>query len=133
MGLVADIVNTITKPVSDYFTRRMELKSAERQQQAAIQQATVDRQIELIKQGLTADMNWEMEFARQAATSWKDEYTLLVVSLPLIMAFIPGLAPYVEQGFASFAKTPVWYQMMVQVIFYATYGIRFWRRSQSDT
>jgi hypothetical protein len=91
------------------------------------------RKLKLVEEGLHADMNWEMEFARQAATSWKDEYTLIVVSIPLVMAFVPGLTAYVKGGFEAFASTPLWYQAMVQVLFYATVGIRFWRRSQSDT
>lgn len=130
---VLDFITPIVKPVSDYFTRRAELKSAERQQTAAIQQATVERQIELIKQGLTADMNWEMEFAAQARTSWKDEYTLLVVSIPAVMAFVPGWSQYVAAGFGALAQTPAWYQLMLVSIFFATYGIRYWRRTQSDT
>ena len=39
--------------------------------------------------------------AEQAATSWKDEYTLIVVSIPAIMAFIPGLDVYVKDGFLA--------------------------------
>jgi hypothetical protein len=78
-------------------------------------------------------MAWETEFAKQAATSWKDEYTLIVVSVPVVMAFIPGLDGYVLKGFEAFAACPLWYQVMVQTLFYATYGIRLWRRQISDT
>jgi hypothetical protein len=132
MGL-GDIVSGLFKPIGDYFVRRQEIKADDRQQERAIKKALTERQIDLIDKGLTADMSWEMEFAKQAGSSWKDEYTLIVVSIPLVMAFIPGFAPFVMAGFTAFAATPLWYQVMVQVIFYATYGIRFWRRSQSDT
>ena len=78
-------------------------------------------------------MNWEMEFAKQAASSWKDEYTLIVVSIPAVMAFIPGLDVYVANGFDALSKTPPWYQLMLITLFFATVGIRYWRRNQSDT
>lgn len=133
MSGLTDFIGGLTAPIAGYFTRRMEIKAQDRQQERAIKQATVDRQIEMIKEGLHADMNWEMEFAKQAASSWKDEYTLLVVSIPLVMAFVPGLAPYVAIGFVAFAATPLWYQVMVQSIFYASWGMRLWRRNQSDT
>ena len=133
MSILGTVIGGVIKPVADYFTRRQEIKAEDRQQERSIKKALTERQISLIEQGLTADMSWEMEFAKQANTSWKDEYTLIVVSIPLILAFIPAGAPLVAAGFAAFAATPMWYQVMVQTIFYATYGIRLWRRQQSDT
>lgn len=127
------LLSGIPQAIADYFKARAEQKSAERLRAIELEDALHMRKVELIQQGMHADMNWEMEFARQAATSWKDEYTLLVVSVPLVMAFIPGLAQYVRAGFEAFASTPLWYQAMVQVLFYATVGIRMWRRQQSDT
>lgn len=133
MSVFTDLLGGVLKPIGDFFNRRQEIKASDRQQERAIKQAMTERQIALIEQGLAADMSWEMEFARQAATSWKDEYTLIVVSIPLVMAFVPGCAPFVKEGFTAFSATPAWYQIMVQAIFYATYGMRLWRRNQSDT
>jgi hypothetical protein len=130
---VASIVSGIFKPIGDYFNKRQEIKAAEHTAKVEIIKAEGERKATLIREGLAADMAWETEFAQQARSSWKDEYTLIVVSIPLIMAFIPGLSIYVAAGFLAFAATPMWYQIMVQTIFYATYGIRLWRRQQSDT
>jgi len=132
MGL-GDILTGVLKPVGDFFTRRQELKAQEHQNNLELLKAQGERQADLIKSGLAADASWEMTFAQQAASSWKDEYTLLVVSIPLVMAFVPGMSGYVTAGFDAFSKTPMWYQLMVQTIFYATFGIRLWRRNQSDT
>lgn len=140
MGVLSDIVGGITKPLGDWAARREERKALERQLAAQermkkheLEMARADRMIELQSQGLTADMNWEMEFARQAQASWKDEYTLLVVSVPAVLAFVPGGAPIVAAGFAALATTPLWYQGMLASLFFATVGIRYWRRTQSDT
>lgn len=95
--------------------------------------AQLDRQIQLQREGLTADANWEMEFARQAASSWKDEYTLIVVSIPAVLSFVPGCDVYVARGFEALSKTPLWYQGMLITLFFATVGIRYWRRTQYDT
>jgi carboxypeptidase C (cathepsin A) len=123
----------IVEPVATYYTRKQELKQAKFEAQLKFEQAKGERAATLITQGLAADASWEMLFANQAASSWKDEYTLVVCSIPLVMAFIPGLDVYVTRGFAAFSATPLWYQVMVQTMFYATVGIRLWRRSQSDT
>jgi hypothetical protein len=137
MAGIVDIIRGVTSglaaPVVDYLKARQELRSQERRQKEEYREAVHQRKVELVKLGLTADMNWEMEFARQAENSWKDEYTLGVVSIPLWMCFIPGGATYVTAGFGALAGTPVWYQAMVQILFYATVGIRMWRRQQSDT
>ena len=133
MSVLTDIVSGVFKPVADYFNRRQEIKAVEHAGELKLKEATLDRQAQLIRDGLAADASWEMEFARQAATSWKDEYSLIIVTLPLWMAFIPGLAPFVAMGFAAFAATPMWYQVMMQTLVYATFGIRLWRRNQSDT
>lgn len=127
------LLGNITTPVVEYFNTRQEIKSKEKIRQMELKDAIHQRQIELIREGLHADMNWEMEFAKQAASSWKDEYTLIVVSIPAILAFIPAGAPIVSDGFKALSETPMWYQGLLISLFLATVGIRYWRRSQSDT
>jgi hypothetical protein len=131
--ILKDIAGGLAAPVLTHLSRRAELKQAKFEAQLKFEQAIGDRKAELVKAGLTADMNWEMEFAKQAERSWKDEYTLLVVSVPAVLAFVPHYAPIVAMGFDALSKTPIWYQTMFVSIFLATYGIRFWRRTQSDT
>ena len=147
MNIVTDIIaaavkvtGALTTPIVGYFQRKAEIAAEDRQQERALKRAEIDRRIELISKGLTADMNWEMEFARQAASSWKDEYTLLVVSVPALLAFIPkdmdewqGGAYYVTEGFRALRETPGWYQLLLVSLFFATFGIRYFRRNQSDT
>jgi len=137
VSILSKILGGSVEVVAGIFTRRMELRAARRQQEAAISLALAERKIELIKAGLTADMNWEMEFAQQARTSWKDEYTLLVVSIPALLAFVrfPWLdgPAIVAAGFEALGKTPLWYQGLFLTMFFATVGVRYWRRTQSDT
>lgn len=130
---ILKVLGGIPELIGKYIIRRMEIKAEDRQQERAIKKALVERQISLIEQGLHADMQWELEMAKQAASSWKDEYTLIVVSIPAILCFIPGGAVYVAAGFEALEKTPTWYQIAFISIFLATYGIRWWRRSQYDT
>jgi hypothetical protein len=130
---ILSIVGSIFTPVVNYFNRRQELKSQEHQADLQVKQALTERQIELIKAGQLADMNWEMEFARQAGSSWKDEFELLIISIPMVMCFVPGMDVYVFKGFEAISKTPAWFQFLVMSIYLANYGIRFWRKTQYDT
>lgn len=127
----------IVEPLADYYKRKQELKQAKFEAQLKFEQAKGDRQAQLIREGLAADANWEMEFARQAAASWKDEYTLIVVSIPAVLAFMRTKwfngPQVVADGFVALAATPTWYQILLCSMFGATVGIRWWRRTQSDT
>lgn len=133
MNPIYDVLTSIFKPVGDYFNRKQEIKAQEHENQIKVLEAQGERQAQLMKDGLTADAAWEMEFARQAGSSWKDEYELLVVSVPTIMCFVPGWDVYVAKGFASLSATPAWFQFVLVSIFLANYGIRYWRKTQSDT
>lgn len=129
---VWDIVGSILKgtvgEVSNYFIRRTEIRAQEHIQELQLQQAIQERKLDLIKQGLTADENWE---ALQISNSgWKDEWVLLVLSFPYVIAFCPPLQPVVLSGFNTIGQTPDWYRWLVTLIFTSVYGIRIWRRQK---
>ena len=75
------------------------------------------------------DADWEIEQIRNSG--WKDEFTLLVLSVPLVAVFIPPLQPYIENGFDALAATPDWYRWLIVMIYAATWGIRVWRRQST--
>lgn len=56
---------------------------------------------------------WEKMAAQNAANSWADEFWTVILSIPLIMAFIPWLQPFVTQGFTSLETVPEWYRWSV--------------------
>ena len=47
--------------------------------------------------------------AEGAKSSWKDEWFVIVLSIPLILAFIPGAEGWVDRGFEQLSKAPDWY------------------------
>src|SRR5210317_291765 len=68
--------------------------------------------------------DWEKIQAQNAGTSWKDEWLTLLFSIPLIMAFIPSMVPYVDKGFEVLKGMPTWYQYALSVVVAASFGIR---------
>lgn len=128
MSILGKILGSAVAPAVDYFKARQEFKHKERVRQMELDDAKHIRELEKLKLNLTADHDWEMEFARQAANSWKDEWELILISIPLVMCWIPGLQDEALTGFEVLDKTPVWFQGLVLTIFLANYGIRKWRR-----
>jgi hypothetical protein len=123
----------IVEPIATYYTRKQELKAARFDAELKATQATGERVAQLRREGLTADATWELESLKAHADGWKDEFVLIVLSVPVVLCFIPGGDAFVQKGFAALAQTPWWYPTALLSVYLATYGIRWWRRSQSDT
>ena len=125
----------IVEPLSNYFTRRAELSAARFEARLKFEQAKGDRQAALIAQGLAADATWEVEQIRNSG--WKDEYVLIILSIPSILSFVKigtfDGAAIVAAGFDALQGTPEWYRWLILLVFTAVYGIRIWRRQQYDT
>ena len=73
------------------------------------------------------DHEWEILSLTQHSKGWKDEFVLLVVSIPAVLAFTPFVG-FVQKGFDALGMTPYWYQGMLVSIYFAVYGIRAIRR-----
>ena len=72
------------------------------------------------------DHEWEMESIKNSG--WKDEWVLVILSVPMILSFIPYTQPFVVAGFIALNGTPLWYRTTVMSIYLATFGLRLWRR-----
>lgn len=68
----------------------------------------------------------DIEAMKGMQFSWKDEYILVLMSIPLILAFVPGLEWHVKQSFAIINNLPEWYRWSWMGIVTATYGLRTW-------
>ena len=77
------------------------------------------------------DHEWELASIQNSG--WKDEWVLIVLSIPLILSFIPWTVAYVNMGFAALDNTPLWYRSVIGAIYLATFGIRMFRRDMSGT
>ncbi len=75
------------------------------------------------------DHEWEMASIKNSG--WKDEWVLIVLSIPMILVFIPFTQTFIQTGFDALATTPVWYRTTVMTIYLATFGIRLWRRDMT--
>lgn len=126
MSIWSKIIEGVTGPVADYFVARQKLKY-----DLKVKKLEGDIKIEEAKANmkvkqLESDSNWELQ--QIANSGWKDEYVLVLLSIPLILAFIPSTVTYVMMGFAALAQTPEWYRWLIMLVFTAIYGIRIWRR-----
>ena len=78
----------------------------------------------IMEKKATGEIDWDLEMARSSASSWKDEWLTILFSIPLILAFIPGMEEVVANGFAQLQAMPQWYQYSLGVIVAASFGVR---------
>ena len=127
-AIVGGLLKTVAPKVAEHYTKKMELKHNLEMEvlkgKAAWEQAKTQRASE--SEG--RDHDWEVESIRNSG--WKDEWVLILLSIPLILVFFPydWGAPAVLSGFAVLETTPDWYRWLVMMIYAAIFGIRIWRR-----
>jgi len=122
------IVNPITEVVKGYQQRKtieIELEGKILDRQHELNLKKMDIASELAKQGIQTEADWDSRAQIAMSTSWKDEYLLVLFSIPLILAFFPKTQETVLQGFAVLQQTPDWYMLMISGIVAATFGLRW--------
>ena len=73
----------------------------------------------------TSVADWERIMAQGTPNSWKDEYLVLLFSLPLILCFTGEWGrKAVADGFAALETMPEWYQYTLGVIVASSFAVR---------
>lgn len=125
------------KPILDigagWIKGKQERQKAKLETDLAIEKAKVHSAINMAETGQQADINWELIHARASATSWKDEYWTIVLSIPAILCFVSvGIdgSAVVTDGFKALASTPPWYQGLLTMAVGASFGVRVAKRAK---
>lgn len=129
---ISSAVTGLVSPITTMITNKAQINEAQHAADLAAVKAQGDRQVQLITSGLAADANWEMESLR-CGQGWMRNFELYVISIPAIMCFVPQCQSLVKAGFEALQQTPTWFQTVFITLYLANYGIRLWRRQQSDT
>ena len=72
--------------------------------------ATAKAKAIVIQRQATGEIEWDIEAIKGSTSSWKDEWLTILFSIPLILAFVPGMEEVVSNGFIQLNRMPEWYQ-----------------------
>jgi len=86
--------------------------------------ATAKAKAAILQRQATGELEWDIEAIKSSKGSWKDEWLTILFSIPLILAFIPGMEEVVTNGFIQLSRMPEWYQYSLGVIVAASFGIK---------
>ena len=87
-------------------------------------QTTVEANAKVMMTAAESTADWERLMASASKTSWKDEYWTVLLSIPVILNFTPGMAPYAAEGFANLTAAPDWYKYVLGTAILASFGIK---------
>ena len=124
--IVGGLINKVAPEVAGYYRDKQKLKHERELEKMRGKIEYEKAKSERAAKSEGYDNDWEkMQIAN---SGWKDEFTLLVLSIPMILVFVPQTSPYIADGFDKLAGTPEWYRWLVIMIYAASWGIRVWRR-----
>jgi len=118
------MLTALIGPIANLAGSWMDGKVEETKAAATVKVAKAKAEATIMEKKATGEIDWDIEMARSSSTSWKDEWLTILFSIPLILAFIPGMEEVVANGFAQLNSMPEWYQYSLGVIVAASFGVR---------
>ena len=91
---------------------------------ATLAQTKAEAEAEIMRTAATHDSKWEIIMAQGTQNSFKDELVTIVILIPTILVFIPGMEEIVKNGFARLNELPEWYTYLLFLTVSAALGIR---------
>ena len=110
-------------PIANIAGSWMNGKLEETKATSSVKVAKAKAEAAIMEKKATGEIDWDIEMARSSASSWKDEWLTILVSIPLILAFT-GHEEIVMRGFTALEAMPDFYKTAVGVVFAASFGIQ---------
>lgn len=121
--MISALFGTLITGVVGIFTKRQAIKAKKQERLDRVEESKVNANIKRIENG---DNNAsKLDMLSIAGRGWKDEYLLLLTTVPIVLAFVPNWSNYVEQGFNVLADSvPEYYWYALAMIYIDTFGFR---------
>ena len=111
-------------PISELAGSFMQSQIEKQKAKATLAQSKAAAEAEIMKTAATHDSKWEIIMAQGTQNSWKDELVTVVILIPTILVFIPGMEDIVKNGFERLNELPEWYTYLLFLTVSAALGIR---------
>ncbi|BDU41051.1 hypothetical protein [Vibrio nigripulchritudo] len=106
----------IVSLIGDFFQGRRE----ERQQHVEINRELHSKHLEGIRQGNISASDFDVLSVKTRGR--KDEYLLILTTIPVLLSFIPDYAQYAYAGFEALEQVPDYYWYLLVGIYIDTFG-----------
>jgi hypothetical protein len=131
-GGIAGVGRVIAAPVNavvGHLNKKQERRQAREVATAKIEQSKVDGKIQV----QITDQEWEALKVSQEGETWKDEYVTVVITTPILLFFVGGIAHAfgypellegVNTGIAAIQGLNVDFGSLMETVVYAAVGVK---------
>ena len=118
------MIQTLIGPIANLAGSWLQGKADKQSAEAELKLTEAKAKAQILLSEKTSVADWERIMAEGSKSSWKDEWFVIVLSIPLVLAFIPGAEGWVDRGFAQLSKAPDWYFYRLGIAISARFGVR---------
>jgi len=114
----------LISPIASLAGSFIEGQVSKQKAKATLAQTEAEAKAEVLKTAATHDSKWELIMAESTKSSIKDEIVTVVILIPVILCFIPGMEDIVKSGFERLNELPEWYTYLLFLTCSAALGIK---------
>ena len=118
------MIQALIGPIAELAGGWLNAKTTKQAAEAKLKLTEAEAKAKIMLSEKTSVADWERIMAQGTNNSIKDEIVKIVVLIPVILCFVPGLEETVKNGFDRLAELPEWYTWLVFTICTAAVGIR---------
>jgi len=118
------MLQSLIGPIANLAGSWLDAKSQAQAASAKLKLTEAEAKAKIMLSKETSVADWERIMAQGSQSSWKDEWFVIVLSIPLVLAFIPGAEGWVDRGFEQLSKAPDWYFYSLGIAISASFGVR---------
>ena len=118
------MLQSIIGPIANLAGSWLDAKSPAQAASAKLKLTEAEAKAKVMLSKETTVADWERIMAQGSQSSWKDEWFVIVLSIPLVLALIPGTEGWVHNGFEQLSKAPDWYFYSLGIAISSSFGVR---------
>ena len=124
IGGLVTLGSAIVSGISGYFKDKNEIKKVQVEADKLLIMAEAESKAKRLER--EAEMDYDLDKIAMNAMdkSWKDEFLLILFSIPIAMCFFPEYRQYVEDGFKTLEIIPEWFMYIYVAMIVVIYGLR---------
>ena len=116
------MLNLLVGPIAQLAGTWLEGKVEKTKAVAKAQVAEAQSRATIAEKKATGDIDWEQAAIENTASSWKDEFALVVLMAPAVGVYI--WPEEVQAGFTVLASLPEWYTWLLFIAVPSSFGIK---------
>lgn len=124
IGGLVTLGSAIVSGISGYFKDKNEIKKVQVEADKLLIMAKAEAEANKMKRESEQDYDLDKLSMIAMDKSWKDEFLLILFSIPIAMCFFPEYRQYVEDGFKTLNIIPEWFMYIYVTMIVVIYGLR---------